>query len=102
MLVRTSGMESETRYYCKDVSIVIRGVEFLANLILLKSQGMDIILGMDWLTKYDGDIKCKDKVVHLTSAEGLVVTYTATQPISPLWNPPPYRDSKPGSSTSGL
>jgi hypothetical protein len=34
----------------------MRGVDFLANLILLDSKCIDIILGMDWLRKYDRDI----------------------------------------------
>ena len=80
MLVQTRGMESETKRYCKDVSIVIRGVEFLADLILLTSQRLDVILGMDWLAKYDWDIRCKDKAVHLITTEGLMVTSTASQP----------------------
>jgi hypothetical protein len=35
------------RHMCPKVSILIRGVEFLANLIVLKSKGIDEILGMD-------------------------------------------------------
>jgi hypothetical protein len=38
---------------CLVVSITIRGVDFPSNLILLDSKGIDIILGMDWLSKYD-------------------------------------------------
>jgi hypothetical protein len=38
------------------VSITIRGVDFSSNLILIDSKGIDIMLGMDWLSKYDGVI----------------------------------------------
>jgi hypothetical protein len=45
-----------TKHICPVISITIRGVDFLANLIVLDSKGIDIILGMDWLRKYDGTI----------------------------------------------
>jgi hypothetical protein len=39
--------EMRTKHICLVVSITIRGVDFLANLIVLNSKGIDIILGMD-------------------------------------------------------
>jgi hypothetical protein len=48
------------------VIILIRGVEFLANLIVLESKGIDVILGMDWLSKHNGLIDCAKKAVRLT------------------------------------
>jgi hypothetical protein len=36
-----------TKYICPAISITIRGVDFLANLIVFDSKGIDIILGMD-------------------------------------------------------
>jgi predicted aspartyl protease len=36
---------------CPNVIITIEGVEFLANLIVLDSKGLDVILGMNWLGK---------------------------------------------------
>jgi hypothetical protein len=35
---------------CQGVSITIEGYPFLADLTLLPSKGLDVILGMDWLT----------------------------------------------------
>jgi hypothetical protein len=29
-----------------------RGVDFVAKLIVLESKGIDVILGMDWLSKH--------------------------------------------------
>jgi hypothetical protein len=39
---------------CPKVNLKIRGVDFVANLIVLESKGIDVILGMDWLvsTRY--------------------------------------------------
>jgi hypothetical protein len=47
MLVSSPGGEMRTKHMCPVVSIIIRGLDFLSNLILLDSKGIDIILGMD-------------------------------------------------------
>jgi hypothetical protein len=36
-----------TKHICLAISITIMGVDFLANLIVLDSKGIDIILSMD-------------------------------------------------------
>jgi hypothetical protein len=46
-LVSSPGGEMRTKHICSAVSISIRGVDFLSNLILLDSKGIDIILSMD-------------------------------------------------------
>jgi hypothetical protein len=53
MLVSSPGGEMRTKHICPAISISLRGVNFLLNLILLDFKGIDIILGMDWLSKYD-------------------------------------------------
>jgi hypothetical protein len=53
MLVSSPGGKMRTKHICPTVSINIRGVDFSSNLILLDSKGIDIILAMDWLSKYD-------------------------------------------------
>jgi hypothetical protein len=37
---------------CLNVSVEIRGIAFPANLIVMGTQGIDVILGMNWLDKY--------------------------------------------------
>jgi hypothetical protein len=44
--------------------------EFLADLVVLKSWGIDVILGMDWLCKHDRVIQCRKRSVVLTSPQG--------------------------------
>jgi hypothetical protein len=34
---------------CLNVSVEIRGIEFPANLIVMGTQGIDVILGINWL-----------------------------------------------------
>ena len=41
--------------------------------MVLKSKGIDVILGMDWLSQHDGHIGCAEKVVHLTNPDGMQV-----------------------------
>jgi hypothetical protein len=69
MFVSSPGGEMRTKHICPVVSITIRGVDFPSNLILLDSQGIGIILGMDWLSKYDGVIQCARKAVKLTKKD---------------------------------
>src|SRR5438132_9914408 len=61
--------------FCPLVDIFIRGVDFLSSLIVLESNGLDIILGMDWLTKYKGVIGCATKSIQLTHPDGQIVEY---------------------------
>jgi hypothetical protein len=78
MLVSSPGGEMWTKHICPAVSISIRGLDFLSNLILLDSKGIDIILDMDWLSKYDGVIQCAKKAVRLTKKDGTTIKFEAT------------------------
>ena len=62
---------------CSETLIEIGGEKFVANLILLGTQGMDVILGMDWLAKYHGRIDCARRAVTLTSDNGVEVKYVS-------------------------
>jgi hypothetical protein len=48
------------------------------NLNILDSKGIDIILGMDWLRKYDGVILCVKRAIRLTQEDGTIVEFDAT------------------------
>jgi hypothetical protein len=77
MLVSSPGSEMRTKHICPTVSITIRGVDFPSNLILLDSKGIDIILGMDWLSKYDVVIQCARKAVKRTKKDGTSIEFVA-------------------------
>jgi hypothetical protein len=49
----------------------------LSNLIILGSPGIYIILGMDWLKKYNGVTHCANHAVQLTSANETKVAFVA-------------------------
>jgi hypothetical protein len=55
---------------CLNVSVEIRGVEFLANLIVMGTQGIDVILRMNWLDKYQEIISYHKRIIKLVSPLG--------------------------------
>jgi predicted aspartyl protease len=59
LIVSSPGGEMKTGYICPQVKINIMRVDFLVNLVVLKSWGIDVILGMDWLRSCDGVIRVK-------------------------------------------
>jgi hypothetical protein len=79
MIVSSPGGHMHARHVCSKVSILIRGegVEFLANLIVHESNGIDVILGMDWLRKHKGMINYAKKAVRLTTSSGKEMEYVA-------------------------
>jgi hypothetical protein len=77
MLVSSPGGEMRTKHICHAISITIKEVDFLVNLIVLDSKGIDIILGMDWLSKYDGVILCAKRSIRLTKEDGAIVQFNA-------------------------
>src|SRR4051812_45908762 len=60
--------------------VAIEGLVFLASLIALKSADINVILGMDWLSRQDVVLDCKAKSVKLTDPSGQTIKYTS--PIS--------------------
>jgi hypothetical protein len=77
MIVSSPGGDMHARHVYPKVSILIRGIEFLANLIVLESKGIDMILGMDWLSKHKGMINYAKKAVRLTTSTGKEMEYVA-------------------------
>jgi hypothetical protein len=78
MLVQNPGSTIKTCLSCKQVPIIIQGVSFQAELIVLGAQGLEVILGMGWMTKYKGHIDCVQKSITLSNDLGNPVKYTAT------------------------
>jgi hypothetical protein len=54
---------------CPKVNLKIKGVDFVANLIILESKGIIIILGMDRLSKHKVLIDCAKKSIKLTTSD---------------------------------
>ena len=52
------GRDCEFSFWCGSVRIDIEGRQLLANLVIMPMDQFDVILGMDWLSKYQGVIDC--------------------------------------------
>ena len=70
MLVTSPGAEYMASLWCDRLPLRIGNYVFPSDLIVLESQGLDVILGMDWLSKYEGNIECASKSILLTTPEG--------------------------------
>jgi hypothetical protein len=64
---------------CKAMRLKMAICIFLVELTVLKSDGdVDVILGMDWLTKHKGLISCSPRFVSLEHLGGFQVQIDAT------------------------
>jgi hypothetical protein len=80
LLVSSPGGEMEATYQCSNVNLKIMGIDFIVDLTVLKSCGIDVILGMNCLVKYDGMISCARRAVVLTSSQGDRVVVSLSMP----------------------
>jgi hypothetical protein len=80
LVTRTPGLDLLCRLKCSQVRILLSGVVFLADLVILPSHEIDVILGMDWLTRHNGIISCTDKTILLTDHQGKSVSCKAQPP----------------------
>ena len=56
MLVTSPEAEYMAHLWCDRLPLRIGNYLFPSDLIVLESQGLDVILGMDWLSKYEGTL----------------------------------------------
>jgi hypothetical protein len=80
LVIGTPGSDLLCHLKCSQVRILLSGVVFLADLAALPSHKIDVILGMDWLTKHNGIISCADKTILLTDHQGKSVSCKAQPP----------------------
>jgi hypothetical protein len=77
MIVSSPGGDMPARQLCPKVNLKIRGVDFVTNLIVLESKGIDVILGMDWLSKHKVLINCAKKSIKLSTPDGKELEFVA-------------------------
>jgi hypothetical protein len=65
--IDSAGDRIRANSICLNVSVEIRGIVFPANLIVMGTQGIDVILGMNWLGKYQAIINCDKRIIKLMS-----------------------------------
>jgi hypothetical protein len=71
-----------TNIVYKDLEISIHGVPFPANLVAIESSGLDVILGMDWLTPHQVCINCATRTVTVVNPAGKTVQSPASRMIT--------------------
>jgi hypothetical protein len=77
MIVSSPGGDMPVRQLCPKENLKIRGVDFVTNLIVLGSKGIDVTLGMDWLSKHMVLIDCAKKSIKLTTPERKEMKFVA-------------------------
>ena len=75
MIVQIPGSTTKARKICKVVPIRIHGIDFYANLIVLGTKGLEVVLGMDWMSRHKGLIDCAKKAITMTSTTGISVEH---------------------------
>src|SRR3954471_4273268 len=59
----------------RDLILEIGIYKFPTHLVVLPSQGLDVILGMDWMTNFVGVVDCVNRAITLTTPEGKRIRY---------------------------
>src|SRR3954469_7696389 len=79
MIIKSPGNKQITQSCCQGVVIEFEGLKFQENLIVLENKGLDVILGMDWLTTNKGFIDCFNRTVILTHHHGKTIIVSAKE-----------------------
>jgi hypothetical protein len=70
MRVNSVGGKVQADKICSNVRVEIRGIGFPSDLIVIDTPRVDVILGMNWLMKYEASVSCDKRTVTLKSPPG--------------------------------
>jgi hypothetical protein len=68
--VNSVGGKVQSDKMCQDLRIEIRGINFPANLVVMGTQGLNVILGMNWLHRNQATVSCDKRIIKLVSPSG--------------------------------
>jgi hypothetical protein len=74
LLIKSPGGHISCHLGVLNIPINLSGVVFHISLVVLNSHKIDVILGMDWLTKHRGTIACAERTVTVTNRLGMTIT----------------------------
>jgi hypothetical protein len=80
LLIRSPGGELRATHSCPQTKLEIKEISSLIEQIILESSGIDVIHGIDYLTKHDGVISCAKRMVTLTSPQGERIEVNVSMP----------------------
>jgi hypothetical protein len=86
MIVQILGSIARTQLSYRNVPVELHGVHFQADLIILGTKGLDVVLGMDWMPKYQGHIDCARKSITVTNSDDIQIEHLATMPSRKAYN----------------
>jgi hypothetical protein len=76
--ISSPGGELVAAFGCRRLILEIGAHSFPTSLIVLESQGLDVILGMDWMTEYEAVIECAKRSIMLTTPEKKRIRFKST------------------------
>jgi hypothetical protein len=65
--VNLVGGKVQSDRICLNLRIEIRGIDFPASLVVMGTQGLDVVLGMNWLHRTQATVSCDKRTVKLVS-----------------------------------
>jgi hypothetical protein len=68
--VNSVGGKVQSDRICLNLRIEIKGIAFPASLVVMGTQGLDFILGMNWLHRNQATNSCDKRTVKLVSPSG--------------------------------
>jgi hypothetical protein len=68
--VNLVGGKVQSDRICPNLRIEIRGIDFPASLVVMGTQGLDVIQGMNWLHRNQATVSCDKRTVKLVSPSG--------------------------------
>jgi hypothetical protein len=70
LIVNSVGGKVQSDRICPNLRIEIRGIAFPASLVVMGTQGLDVILGMNWLHRNQATVSCDKRTIKLVSPSG--------------------------------
>jgi hypothetical protein len=80
--VNSVGGKVQSDRICPKLRIEIRGIDFPASLVVMGTQGLDVILGMNWLHRNQATDSCDKRTVKSVSPSGKEVEEGACHHLS--------------------
>jgi hypothetical protein len=68
--VNSVGGKVQSDKMWSNLRIEIKGIDFPANLVEMGTQGLDVILGMNWLHRNQATVSCDKRTIKLVSPSG--------------------------------
>jgi hypothetical protein len=80
LIVNSVGGKVQSDKMCPNLRIEIRGIDFPANLVVIRTQGLDVILGMNWLHGNLATVSCDKRTIKLVCPSGKEVVTEQLKP----------------------